>query len=88
MEYLIIPAQPGYSLVYLDRTERFEALPPVSIIAWRVPVDGGEAIPVTVDELAETQHYLVIEPDGRVIAAGNGDFPSVDEALEWFNNPI
>lgn len=92
----IIPAQPGYSLVYLDKEEgqKWTAMPPVSIIAWRIhtfadPQDDiatrDTVWPVTVDELFE-QPYVIIEPSGRVIDQLNAEYDSLEDALVHRNS--
>lgn len=98
-EYTLIPAQPGFYLLavsYIDDLN-YQAMllrephRQWAVIAWRVPEDGGPALPVTLSGADEEEdHYTgILQPDGVVMRLCHGfrrfDNPGILHAdlAEW-----
>lgn len=83
----IIPAQPGYSLVYIDadpgETPYVDSTP---VIAWLVETEDKNDItsttPVTPNDLTDGQFLQA--PDGRLYHYGAGEwFDTIEQAVAF-----
>jgi hypothetical protein len=78
----IIAAQPGYRGILFDRVwdqgitkvVRVEVTVDEPIIAWQVPDDGSEPLPIG-DGGWTYWHFL--RPDGSVVEVGNKSWPDI-----------
>lgn len=91
MSFVIIPAQPGWAVLYPSLYADGDPFHPSDlepIIAWRVETEKtrkgdlfSSATPITAD--MEADDYMVVRPDGVVIQQDLQTFKNVQQAIEW-----
>lgn len=82
MTFTIIAAQPGYRGILFDRgwdqgitkVVRVEVTVDEPIIAWQVPDDGSQPLPIG-DSGGAYWHFQ--RPDGSVVEVGNHSWPDL-----------
>jgi hypothetical protein len=76
----IIPAAPGWFVVYAELNAEPPRVSKMPIIAWRLSADHG-AVPVLYSSLCDNPQG-VLSPDGRVEIQDDGCFDSVESFLQ------
>lgn len=90
--FTIIPAQPGFAVVYYHPVDdRFEFGLPEPIIAWRIETKwisltgeySSASFPITLDGEPGGYEWGIAGPGGEITFPGDISFRTVDEALVY-----
>lgn len=92
--FTIIPAQPGFAVVYYHRVEdRVEFGLREPIIAWRVETSWlpreqeyrSLQFPITLDGEPGGNNWAIFSPNGHVIFPGDRSFRTIGEARHYLD---
>jgi hypothetical protein len=86
MTPILIPAEPGYTLLLLNGASLYTTYP---IIAWKVDT-SGDSDPVTPVGMCEEGDWVkVVEtPEGMIWDRGGGVYEDRYKYLNWLRQPI